>query len=171
MRLACLPAPAAASLYDAPNLLLQKFTGPAFTATTVLDFAGTARAGDEAGLIVFGYSYAWIGVRRSAGGARLVQVSNVEASKPGVEREVATIAAPSGKVFLRATVATDAKCRFAYSLDGQTFTPFGEEVQATVGRWVGAKVGLFAANAGSGPATEAAATAGHADFAWFHLNP
>jgi hypothetical protein len=32
----------------------------------------------------------------------------------------------------------------ARSLDGKNFTPFREEFQATVGQWVGAKVGLFA---------------------------
>jgi beta-xylosidase len=123
LRLACVAAPSATSLYDAPNLLLQKFSAPAFTATTVLDFSSAAHTGDEAGLIVFGYSYAWIGLRRDATGVRLVQVANVDANKPSAEREIASLEVKSAKIFLRATVAADAKCRFAYSLDGKSFIP------------------------------------------------
>ena len=71
LRLACLPAPSARGLYNAPNLLLQKFPAPAFSGTTTLSFAAAAD-GDEAGLIVFGYSYAWIGLRKTAPGLRPV---------------------------------------------------------------------------------------------------
>ena len=165
LRLACLAPPSTTSLYDAPNLLLQKFSAPAFAATTGLDFPGAAHAGDEAGLIVFGYSYAWVGLRRGANGVRLVQVANIDANKPGAEHEVASRATTAGRIFLRVIVAADAKCRFAYSLDGKTFTPFGEVFQATAGRWVGAKVGLFAAGAPNAPAS------GFADFAFFHVTP
>ena len=164
LRLACLAAPTASNLYDAPNLLLQKFSAPAFTATTALDLAA-ARDGDEAGLIVFGYSYAWIGLRRDATGVRVVQVANVDANKPNIEREVASLAATSNKIFLRVTVATNGKCRFASSVDGKNFTPLGDELQSTVGRWVGAKVGLFAATA------HGVKSAGHADFDFFRLTP
>jgi hypothetical protein len=48
-------------------------------------------------------------------------------------------------------VADGGQCRFSYSLDGKTFTPLGEPFTANVGRWVGAKVGVFAA--GSAGAT------------------
>jgi len=165
MRLSCLAAPSATSLYDAPNLLLQKFSAPTFTATTVLDFSGASHTGDEAGLMIFGYSYAWIGLRRTAEGLRLVQVANVDANKPKAEREVAALEAKPGKVFLRVAVDADAKCRFAYSSDGKSYMPLGDEFQATVARWVGAKVGLFAAGAPN------SSSPGYADFDWFRLAP
>jgi beta-xylosidase len=164
LRLACLPAPSATSLYDAPNLLLQKFPAPAFTATAALALSA-AHEGDEAGLIVFGYSYGWIGLRQTARGLRLVQVLNRDANKPGAERELAALDAKSPRVFLRATVSAEAKCHFAYSLDGQDFTPLGGELSATVARWVGAKVGLFALT------TPDTASPGHADFNFFRLTP
>jgi beta-xylosidase len=178
LRLATVPAPAATSLYNAPNLLLQKFPAPAFTATTALDFS-SARTGDEAGLIVFGYSYAWIGLRYSPHRLVLVQVTNNDASKNGPESVVAsgvvdgTILPDSvfKRLFLRVTVAADARCRFAYSLDGNSFTPLGDEFQATVGRWVGAKVGLFASSPVAGAPSVASAKEGHADFDWFRLTP
>jgi hypothetical protein len=50
----------------------------------------------------------------------------------------------------------------ALGLDGKKFTAVtGNDFTATVGRWVGAKVGLF--TVGSGGAT--------ADFDWFHVEP
>lgn len=161
LRLACI-ASRAAGRYEAPHLLLQKFPAPAFTATTALEFSGTGE-GDEAGLIVFGCSYAWIGLRRTPAGVRLVQGINRDAHQSGVEREAASIAAPGTRVFLRVEVARDARCRFACSGDGLDFLPFGEDFQATGGKWVGAKVGLFAAAAVGRPGV------GYVDFEFFRL--
>jgi hypothetical protein len=109
--------------------------------------------------------YAWIGLRRTATGVRLIQVANVDAHQSGCEREAASIVAPGQKIFLRVTVVSDAKCRFAYSHDGESFTAFGDEFQATVAKWVGAKVGLFASTAPGHPAS------GHADFDFFRVTP
>lgn len=162
LRLAAIGPPAAPSHYDTPHLLLQKFPAPAFVATTVLDFA-SSRVGDEAGLIVFGYSYAWIGLRRTPDGLRLVQITHLDAHQSPAPHESASLAAPSAPVFLRVTVSPEAKCRFAYSHDGRSFTSFGPAFQATVAKWVGAKVGLFAA------ARSNHAAAGYADFDFFRV--
>src|SRR5262249_38094582 len=80
LRLMPVTAPTKRSLYDAPNLLMQKFPAPAFTATTALDLSAAAD-GTEAGLMVFGYSYGWIGLRREGGATKLVQVLHPEADK------------------------------------------------------------------------------------------
>jgi hypothetical protein len=45
-------------------------------------------------------------------------------------------------VYLRAEVGEGAMVKFSYSLDGKEYTPAGQPFQATVGRWVGAQVGL-----------------------------
>jgi len=171
LRLASVPAPARrndgspspASIYDAPNFLLQKFCAPAFTVTTVLEFS-PASDGETAGLVVFGYNYAVLGLRRAGPDTRLVLRLNLEANNPGAqEREVASLAAQPGPVYLRVTVDAKALCRFTYSLDNQTFTPIGEPFQATVDRWIGAKFGLIATAAPGATAT------GHADFDWFRV--
>lgn len=162
LRLAAVAVPAAPSLYDAPQMLLQKFPAPAFTATTVLDFSA-AHEGDEAGLIVFGTSYAWIGLRRTPAGLRLVQVTHRDAHASSAPCESASLAAPAARIFLHVTVSTEGRCRFSYSGDGQSFTAFGAELPATAGKWVGAKMGLFAA---AGPG---ATPAGHADFDFFRV--
>ena len=166
LRLQVVPAPIAQGLEAAPNLLLQKFPAPSFVATTALDFA-PARDGDETGLVVFGESYAWIGLRRDANRLVLIQATNTDAAKQGGEHEVASVALKTGKVFLRVTVNSEAKCHFSYSIDGRTFTALGEEFMAVPGRWVGAKVGVFAL-AAPGLASSAS---GHADFDWFRVQP
>lgn len=173
LRLASVPAPATRndgspspnSIYDAPNLLLQKFGAPEFTVTTVLDFAPAAD-GETAGLVVFGYNYAVLGLRRTGAETRLVLRVNIEAQKPGAqEREVASLGAPAGPVYLRVTVDQQALCRFAYSFDNITFTEIGEPFQATVDRWIGAKFGVIAT------AAPGATQTGHADFDWFRVTP
>lgn len=153
LRLFAQPEPKPGNLYDAPHLLMQKFPAPEFTATALLA-AGTGDA--QTGLIVFGYDYAWIGLR----GGRLVQVTvKTAAEKPAVSEKVVADKI-TGPVHLRVEVGAGARCRFSYSLDGRTFTPLGDDFTATVGRWVGAKVGLFAAGSG-----------GHADFEGFTVAP
>jgi len=166
LRLYCLHAPTNTSLYGASNLLLQKFPAPAFTVTTALDFSA-GQENNAAGLIVFGYSYAWIGLRRTVDSLLLEQLTHKDANKAGEAVLSASIVAPAAELRLRVTVAADGKCRFSYSADGKTFTPFGDEFQSTVGRWVGAKVGLFATVQFSteGPKPS------YADFDWFHVTP
>jgi beta-xylosidase len=157
LRLNCVAAPIAANLSGAPNLLLQKFQGPGFCATAALDFSAM-RAGDQAGLIVFGYHYAWIGLRQTAAGLRLVQITHGDATNSGVERVSAEFAAQSSRVVLRVIVRPDASCHFWHSEDGESFRAIGDEFRASVGKWVGAKIGLFAS------ACPPAALSGYADF-------
>ncbi len=172
LRLASVPAPATRndgspsphSLYDAPHFLLQKFGAPAFTVTTVLDFAPAADD-ETAGLVVFGYNYAVLGLRRTGGETRLVLRVNINANQPGAqEREIVSLAASAGPVYLRVTVDAQALCRFATSFDNVTFTPVGEPFQATVDRWIGAKFGVIAT------AAPGATRTGHADFDWFRVS-
>jgi beta-xylosidase len=162
LRLTSVPAPDGANFWLAPNLLMQKFPAPAFTVTAKLEFAPRA-GGERAGLLVFGYSYAWIGLRQTAQGLRLVQAVCENAHEGGAEREIATVAAPPAAVHLRVMVDAQATCAFAYSLDGLTFQSIGERFQATPSRWVGAKVGLFALSPPAAPIS------GHADFDWFRV--
>ncbi|HKG90946.1 MAG TPA: glycoside hydrolase 43 family protein [Gemmatimonadaceae bacterium] len=151
LRLHALPASSAdGNLWTAPNLLLQKLPAPEFTATTRVSLApggGAARAG----LVVFGLDYAYLALRRTdagGGASELVQARRAKADGgAGAEEQVvAALPAGAGAVYLRVTVSEGAVCRFAYSLTGKQadFTPIGGAFQAREGRWVGAKLGLFA---------------------------
>jgi beta-xylosidase len=172
LRLASVPAPptrgdglpANNSLYDAPNFLLLKFPAPEFTVATALQFSPAA-AGEFAGLTVFGFDYARLGLLKTAAGLRLVYVVNPGANRGAKEREVAGVDATNSAVYLRVTVSRGARCQFAYSFDDQTFTAIGEPFKASGDRWIGAKVGVIA----SAPAT--ATRTGHADFDWFRVTP
>lgn len=163
LRLRAVPAVASNTLYLQPNLLLQKSPAPSFVVTTALDFS-TAGDGDQAGLIVFGEAYAWIGLRRMGDHFVVARTANRSASKQGTEHEWQA-AAPGAKVILRVSVDGEAKCSFAYSFDGKKFLTLGDDFTAVPGRWVGAKVGLFA---GAQPFASVAPPT-YADFDFFRV--
>lgn len=162
-------SPATHTIYDAPNFLLQKFPAPEFTVTTKLEFA-TLTEGETAGLTVFGYDYALLGLRRDATGRRVVLIINPGADKLGAEEhETASAAATNdGPIYLRVAVTkvgADAICRFSYSFDQHNFTLIGEPFKASVDRWIGAKFGVIA----TAPAS--ATKTGYADFDWCRVTP
>jgi beta-xylosidase len=147
--------------WASPQLLLQKLPAPAFAATTLVDAAGLGD-GSRAGLVVMGADYATLTAERSAAGLTLRLRRCHEADKGGAETEDAAVEAPAGPVELRVAVAEGAVCQFSWRRGTGDFTPIGPSFAAQPGRWVGAKVGVFASAAG-------AATAGHADFEWFRV--
>jgi beta-xylosidase len=163
LRLFNVPAPEGmANFWQVPNLLLQKFPAPAFSATAKLAFTPRGEA-DRTGLLVMGSDYAWIGLVKRGERTLLVQNTCLGADVGGMEREIAALPAASNTVYLRATVAEGARVSFAYSADGETFTPLGEVFTAKPGRWIGAKIGLFAL--GTVPLWEY----GYADYDWFKV--
>jgi beta-xylosidase len=161
LRLYTQPAPRPGNLYDAPNLLLQKFPAPGFTVTTKLELWSRVN-GEAAGLIVFGYDYAWIGLKRVKGATVLVLATLREAVKGEAQHETVVPGPVSGPAYLRVTIREGGKCRFSFSRDGTNFAAVGDgDFTAAAGRWVGAKVGLFAAGASGAPV----------DFDWCHVEP
>ncbi len=160
LRLICQPA--SGNHWHSPHLLMQKFPAPAFTATTTLDFS-SARDGDTAGLIVFGYDYAWLGLRKTPAGLKLV-IASCSGARDGTDETETTVALVSGReIHLRVRVENGATCTFSHSLDGKVFTPVVLHFAATSSKWVGAKVGLFASSAPETPMP------GRADFTSFQV--
>jgi len=157
LRLFGQPEPKSANLYESPALLLQKFPALEFSVTTKLELTPQAD-GASAGLMIFGFDYAWIGLKQVAGESKIVFAARKEAVKGAPQQEIIAPLPATTTCHVRVTVRDGGKCAFSYSLDGTTFIPLGEEFSATVGRWVGAKVGLFAAGLG------------HADFDWFRIS-
>lgn len=161
LRLACVPRPAGETFWTAPNLLMQKFPAPAFEASMKLEFS-PASDGEAAGLVIFGYSYAWLGLRRQNGATRLVLVTCSAANQGGAEREEASVAVDSGSLVARVSVADGGSCQFAYEQNGHVVR-IGPAFQASCSMWVGAKVGMFATS------MAATASTGHADIDWFRV--
>jgi hypothetical protein len=65
-------------------------------------------------------------------------------------------------IYLRVIVQRGGQCKFSYSLDDKTFMNSGE-LTAEVGRWIGAKVGLFCSR------QKQINDSGYADFDWFRV--
>jgi beta-xylosidase len=150
------------NLWDVPNLLLQKFPAPRFTATMKMTVTAQ-NIDDRAGLLVMGTDYAAITVKKSPSGLYVSQIICKGADQGLPEVESPPIALASNTVYLRVSVVEDASSRFSYSADGTNFTDVGDAFTAKQGRWIGAKVGLFAL--GTVPVSEY----GFADVDWFRI--
>jgi hypothetical protein len=92
IRLFCIPFPEAfRNFWDVPNLLLQKFPAPQFTATAKVAF--TARTdGERTGLIVMGTDYAYLSVTKKPEGLVVSQTICRNADRGAAEKE----SAPAG---------------------------------------------------------------------------
>ena len=60
-------------------------------------------------------------------------------------------------------MANGGLCHFSFAGEQESFTPIGEKFQATEGKWIGAKVGIFCCTVGTAPANS------YADFDYFHF--
>lgn len=150
LRLRCAPLVRPDSHWDAAHLLLQKLPAPGFTAEVALRLEAR-HDGECAGLMVFGYDYAWIGLRRHGDRLQAVFVRNENAHEGAAERTLEWHPPPpdafDGTVALRVEVGPGALCRFALSWDGSDYVALGPVFPARSSRWVGAKIGLFASAA------------------------
>jgi beta-xylosidase len=154
----------AKNLWDAPNLLLQKFPAPEFTVTTKVTF-NSRLAGEKFGLLVMGLDYSYLGVTNRDGKLWLSQAVCRDADKKSAEISTPPRELASKTFYLRVSVGQQAVCRFSYSLDGQAFTPVGEPFKAREGRWIGAKAGLFVTREGRFN------DSGSAEVDWFRVTP
>jgi len=124
-------------LYAARNTLTRRIRGPVSTATVELNFAAM-QTGDVAGLAAFRDASAWIGVKRSAGGARVVAVSGVNlaagtwtTTARGTEMAGQDVTGETIWLRSEANVRSDAggsSARFSYSTDGTNFVALGSAV-------------------------------------------
>lgn len=154
----------ARNLWNAPNVLLQKFPADEFMVTTKMNFVpNTKLENEKAGLAIMGLSYANLALKSKKDGLYLVYVVCKDADKGNAEKETVITKLNSGEIYLRVGVTAGAKCNFSYSVDGKNFTKAGEQFIATPGRWIGAKVGIFC--------TRETQTndSGWGDFDWFRV--
>ena len=150
LRLPAQPAPLDGSVRDVPSVLTQKFPAPAFTVDTRIEIRGDVT---RAGLVVLGIKYAWLGVRQAKEGAQLVLATCEQPAAACQEQVQVMQKVDRQPLYLRAQVSDGAVVRFAYSVDGKNYTLAGPPFTASVGRWVGAQVGLVATRApGTAPA-------------------
>lgn len=183
LRLFNVPMPeTAVNLWSVPNILAQKFPAPSFSVVTKCNF--TAHTDDEqTGLIIMGIDYAYISIVKLPSGYQIRQVKCINAESGSPETINTSIPVATNQVYFKVDVknispqnpdytshntATEcqygnARCTFSYSTDGVNFTTIGNDFAARKGKWIGAKVGLFATRHGKTYET------GYADYDWFRL--
>lgn len=137
-----IPTEAVKSLWDYPNLLLQKMPAPALKATAKVNLQ-INKPGERAGLVVMGMDYALLAAEYTDEGLFLVQNHCLKADRAGLEKEIARVALPQKDVYLRVTLSEGKNCQFSYSFDGKNYQSFGEKCAVREGKWIGAKLGLF----------------------------
>lgn len=151
------------SIADVPNLLLQKWIAPEFTAVTELD-ADTVGEGDIAGMVSLGVDYGAVALKRENGTLSVVAISgsqtfkNEKAYSQDKVVELARLdklpgnsSSDSRKIFFRNRVellpvieknVTRNMIYLDYSIDGVNYDN-ALAYEATAGRWVGVKNGIF----------------------------
>ncbi|MGJ7030227.1 glycoside hydrolase family 43 protein [Niabella hirudinis] len=148
------------NFWDIPNLLLQKLPAPALTATMKMT-AVLQNEGDIAGLIMMGWDYSYIALKKTTAGYALARAvcNDAEQKTPETvtDNRVLKNFQPvirynyetkleMVEIYLRVTVGDGGRCDFYYSLDGKKFEKLGGVFQAKQGKWIGAKTGMFILN-------------------------
>ncbi|MCR4618459.1 MAG: glycoside hydrolase 43 family protein [Lachnospiraceae bacterium] len=162
--------PAADSISDQPNLFLQKWPMPEFSAVTSLSLKDL-QDGDEAGIVNMGVAYAALSVLYEGGKYVLRSISGEQKFSGEVASATDEIKVVNSdfsfendnkEIFFKYTVTrvmptetnTDGKFEFpipreivalSYSLDGHNFKP-AHTLYAQAGRWVGVKCGIYVRN-------------------------
>ena len=188
------------SIADVPNLLLQKWIAPEFTAVTELA-ADTIGEGDIAGMVSLGVDYGAVVLKRENGVLSMVAISGSQTFKNEkayskdkvvelvrLDKLSGGYASDSRKVFFRNRVELLPELEknvarnmiyLDYSVDGVNYDN-ALAYEATAGRWVGVKNGIFCCHvipdkadvketlaAGSG--LEAGNSKEHACFSYFRI--
>lgn len=161
LRLNAVPMPAS-GLAMAPNVLMQKFPAPKFSATTQIELSPGHQT--QAGLAVMGPSNAAIVVMLNGDGLRIRQITNRAPARGATtqpEKIDGSADIAKGPLWLRVSVEPEGICTFSYSTDGKAFTNLGQPFSASgaSGSWMGSKIGLFCTG-----------DTGYADFDSFRIN-
>lgn len=153
------------SLWDVPNLLLQKFPAPDFNVATKISLIpGDGKEQRKTGLIIMGRDYSTVTLTEKEGTFYLQYTQAIKADAGAKEEVLEEITLKSNTVYLKVAVsAPNAICQFSYSENGRNFKKFGAPFKARVGKWIGAKVGLFSIS------TPEASRGGYADIEYFRI--
>ena len=110
-----------------------------------------------------GLDYAYLSVEKKQDGLYISQTLCMNADKGSAERETAGVKLDGNTLWLRVRVEENAVCSFSFSVNGRTYVPVGQQFHARQGKWIGAKVGIFAVGKG------AVSEMGYADYDWFRV--
>ena len=145
-----------------PNFLSQKLPAEEFSAVTKIEFHPQNK-NDKTGLMLFGIDYAFIGLVKKDSGVFLSYNVCMNAEKGAEEMETIIKKLNTTSAWLKIIVAKNATASFAFSEDGVSFTKLQGAFTAKPGKWVGAKVGLFATS------TTKTNNTGYVNVDWFRI--
>ncbi len=129
--------------WDVPNILVQKFPAETFTATSKFSFKPRLDF-ERFGMVIMGLNYAYISLLKKPDGLYVTYNVCIEADKGRPEREQVIAKLPASEdAYFRIAVQQGAVCSFSYSVDGIQFTALPATFTATVGKWIGARIGMF----------------------------
>ena len=150
------------SLWETPNLLVQKFPAISFSAVTKVRIGGRQDT-EECGIIVQGRSYMRLGLKLNGDQFDVVLAECRDADKgksesasvlTSVKAETSGTGSRQIKfkdVWLRVSVepgekasASDAVCTFSYSFNGTSWTQAPRTFSASPGAGIGAMLGIYA---------------------------
>lgn len=168
-----------ANLWLVPNMLLQKTPADEFTATARISDFCSRNNGQYMGLICMSAQYSSVGLMRTDSGFELQVRHNPRARNLRAADSVTVVAtlAPTvkgtprkgrpaemhiGDVYLRMTVRAR-RVSYAYSTDGRHWHKAGGEYAMGKGRWIGSKIGFFAAD------PNVSGRKGFVDIDWFRV--
>jgi beta-xylosidase len=131
------------NLWNLPNILCQKLPAEEFTARLKFHF-NPFQVDERFGLIMFGASYAYISIEKKKEGYFLVYRENLQASDKGPESALVSIPVIGNDFFFEVKAGKGGICHFSYAEKDGAFRPLPAVFTIKPGRWVGAKIGLFA---------------------------
>ena len=148
LRLNCIKSPDGwRNLRDTPNILAEKIVGPETSLILQMTYRPSYPT-ERAGMVITGRSYFTLEAECGEDGQiKLARKNCIDADNGATEETV--FEKPLGKaetlnVWLKVEINEDALCTLSYSLDGSNFEKAGEAFKAVEGKWIGAKIGIFA---------------------------
>ena len=137
------PAEKKTQLCDVSNLLLQKWPAPEFRITTCIHTEHMAE-GDVAGMVSLGGCYTALALQKKEG--QLILQQRTGNWTKDDEKRVNLENFSGNTVYMRMLVEKEKEVSFEISVDGDNYRKVGSVTEATPGRWVGVKAGLFIIN-------------------------
>lgn len=126
-------------LCDISNLLVQKWPAPEFQITTCIHL-GDLQEGDVAGMVSLGGCYTGLMVKKEKGSLQLQQRSGNWTKEDEVRKVLGQV--EQDTLYIRMKVEKETYVSFEIGYLEDAFSPIGETITATPGRWVGVKAGL-----------------------------
>jgi beta-xylosidase len=154
LRLHAFKPSGANDLLKAGNTLTQRCFRTATNEVVAAFELGGMADGQEAGLCHFAKTHSALGVAQEGASRVLINLNDGEAtSGPKIT---------GNRIWLKSVWGLDGRSRYAYSLDGRTFTEFGRPYQLSWGNYRGDRIGIYNYNR--------KAEQGYVDVDFFHYD-